>query len=75
MNELLIVEVWELFREYADKKQLSVIAEKYIDILGENGVSEQNLETALGHDDDLDDAIKAALDIDETNDDDYDYDE
>lgn len=73
MNELLIVEIWDLFREYADKKQLSVISEKYLDILSENGVSEQHLENALGHDDDLDEAIKTLLDIDDT--DDYDYDE
>ena len=73
MNDLLIVEIWDLFREYADKKQLSVIAEKYLDILSENGVSEQNLENALGHDDDLDEAIKSLLDIGDS--DGYDYDE
>lgn len=71
MNEELIVEMWHLIREYSDKKQLPIIAEKYVDILGENGVSEQSIENSLGHDDDLDEAIKTALDIE----DDLDYDE
>jgi hypothetical protein len=68
MNEILLVEIWDLLREYADKKQLSVLAEKYVDILGENGVSEQNLENALGHDEDLDEAIKSVLDLEEPED-------
>lgn len=68
MNEILLVEIWDLLREYADKKQLSVLAEKYVGILGENGVSEQNLENALGHDEDLDEAIKSVLDLEEPED-------
>ena len=73
MNEELIVEIWHLIREYSDKKQLGIIAEKYVDVLSENGATEQNLENALGNDDDLDDAIKILLDID-LDDDNYDDD-
>mgnify|MGYP003349436734 CR=1 FL=1 len=72
MNEELIVEVWHLIREYSDKKQLGIIAEKFVDVLSENGVSEQSLENSLGNDDDLDEAIKILLDIDLDDDDDYD---
>jgi len=68
MNEELIVEIWHMIREYSDKKQLGVIAEKYIDILSENGVSEQHIENSLGNDDDLDEAIRIALDIEEPED-------
>jgi poly-D-alanine transfer protein DltD len=71
MNESLVVEMWDLIKEYADKKQLSVIAEKYLNVLSDHGVREQDLESALGHDDDLDDAIKELLEID----DEVDYDE
>jgi hypothetical protein len=61
MNESLIVEVWNLLREYGDKKQMTAIATKFVDLLSENGVKENDLEAALGHDDDLDDAINEAL--------------
>ena len=68
MNEELIVEIWHLIREYSDKKQLAVIAEKYVDILSENGATEPNLENSLGNDDDLDAAIRIALDLEEPED-------
>jgi hypothetical protein len=71
----MIVEVWDLIREYSDKKQYSVIAEKYVNVLGEHGASDKDLENALGHDEDLDAAIKELLEIDADSDDDYDYDD
>ena len=78
MNESLVVEMWDLLKEYSDKKQLSVIAEKYVNVLTDNGVRDQELENALGHDDDLDDAIKEILELTDDDDefeDDYDYDD
>lgn len=76
MNESFIVEMWELVKEYSDKKHLSIVAEKYVDLLSDHGATDQNLENALGHDDELDDAIRNILDIDDDyDDDDYDYDE
>lgn len=75
MNDSLVVEMWDLIKEYADKKQLSVIAEKYLNVLSDHGVREQDLEGALGHDDDLDDAIKELLEIDDEVDYDDDDDE
>jgi hypothetical protein len=77
MNESLVVEMWDLLKEYSDKKQLSVIAEKYVNVLSDHGVRDQDLENALGHDDDLDDAIKELLELDDSDDynDDYDYDD
>lgn len=77
MNESLVVEMWDLLKEYSDKKQLSVIAEKYVNVLSDHGVRDQDLENALGHDDDLDDAIRELLELDDSDDyeDDYDYDD
>ena len=78
MNESLVVEMWDLLKEYSDKKQLSVIAEKYVNVLTDHGVRDQELESALGHDDDLDDAIKEILELSDDDsdfEDDYDYDD
>lgn len=71
MNEAIIVEMWNLLKEYSDKKQITSIATKFVDLLSENGVRENEIESALGHDDDLDDAIKEMLMI-EDEDDSYD---
>jgi hypothetical protein len=77
MNESMIVELWDLIREYGDKKQMSVIAEKFVGLLSEHGANDNDLENALGHDDELDDAIREMLEIDEDEVDheSYDYDD
>ena len=79
MNESFVVELWELLKEYSDRKHLSIVSEKYVDLLVDHGISDQSLENALGHDDDLDDAIRNVLDIfdedDDVDDGDYDYDD
>ena len=72
MNEALIVEMWDLLREYTDKKHVTVVAERFVDLLSDHGATEQNLTEALGHDDFLDDAIRVFLDLDEEEDDDED---
>jgi len=74
MNEALIVEMWDLLREYTDKKQVTVVAERFVDLLSDHGATEQNLTEALGHDDFLDDAVRVFLDLDEEEDEDEDYD-
>jgi hypothetical protein len=74
MNEAIIVEMWNLLKEYSDKKQITSIATKFVDLLSENGVRENEIESALGHDDDLDEAIKEMLMI-EDEDNSYDYDD
>jgi hypothetical protein len=68
MNESLIVELWDLIREYSDKKQLSVIAEKYIELISDHGARDNDIRDALGHDDSLDEAIKIVLAIEDEDD-------
>jgi hypothetical protein len=77
MNESLIIELWDLLREYGDKKQMSVVAEKFVVVLTDHGASDQDIESCIGHDDDLDNAIKEilAIDEDEADHDSYDYDD
>jgi hypothetical protein len=74
MNEQQIGDVWTLFKEYVDKKQIEIVAEKFVDLLADYGVDDQVFKEALGVDADLDAAIGYYLDID-TDSDDEDWDE
>jgi hypothetical protein len=70
LNETQIGDIWLNFVEYLDKKQLENVAERYIDLLADFGVSDKVLKGAVGIDDTLDQAIGYYLD-DEDEDDDY----
>ena len=70
MNEEHVSEVWMLFKQYMDKKQLEIAAEKYIDMLADHGVDDAVLQDAMGMDAVLDDAIIYYLDLDAIDDED-----
>lgn len=65
MDAEQISNIWSCFKEYLDKKQLEMAAEKYVDLLADYGVGDLELKEALGHDDILDTAIEYYLDLDE----------
>lgn len=71
LNETQIGDIWLLFADYIDKKQLELVAERYVDLLADHGVSDKVLQNATGVDDTLDSAIEYYLD--EESDDDEDY--
>lgn len=72
MNEDQIVDIWNLFKHYLDKKQVDIIAEKYVDLLADYGTDDIAFKEILGNDKDLDNAIHYYLDIDlDLNDEDY----
>jgi hypothetical protein len=62
MNENQIADIWMLFKEYIDRKVLDVVAERYVDLLADYGISDKVMEAATGHDEDLDGAIEYYLD-------------
>jgi hypothetical protein len=70
LNETQIGDIWLNFVEYLDKKQLENVAERYIDLLADFGVSDKVMKGAIGIDDTLDQAIGYYLDEEE---DDSDY--
>jgi capsid portal protein len=72
MKEDQIVEIWTLFKEYVDKKTLDIVAEKYVDMLADYGVSDETLKESLGSDAYLDDAISYYLDIGDDDDGEWD---
>jgi hypothetical protein len=69
MTENQIIDIWVLFREYVEPKVVELAAERYIDLLVENGVSDKLIKQLVGHDDYLDDAIVYYLEEDEEDDD------
>lgn len=75
LNETQIGDIWLNFVEYLDKKQLETVAERYIDMLADFGVSDRTMQGATGVDEILDQAIAYYLNDDELGeeDDDDDY--
>jgi hypothetical protein len=64
MNEEQIADIWNLFKEYCDKKQIDVVAEKFVDLLADYGVEDLTFKDCFGVDADLDAAINYYLDLD-----------
>jgi hypothetical protein len=73
MEEDLIIEVWDTFREYVSDKNKEVAANQYVDFLIGKDVELSVLEGLMGYDTHLDNAIQ--LVIDENKDDEDDIDE
>ena len=64
VNEEQISDIWSLFKEYLDKTQIELVAEKYVDLLADYGVEDITLKDCLGVDSNLDTAIGYYLEID-----------
>jgi hypothetical protein len=73
MEEDLIIEVWDTFREYVSDKNKEVAANQYIDFLIGKDVELSVLQGLMGYDTHLDNAIQ--LVVDENKDDEDDIDE
>ena len=68
LNEAQIGEVWVLFADYIDKKQIDLVAERYVELLADFGVNDQSLQSLNGNDPHLDLAISYYLEDDEVDD-------
>lgn len=78
MEEDLIIEVWDTFREYVSDKNKEVAANQYIDFLIGKDVELSVLQSLMGYDSYLDNAIQLVVDEneddeDEIDEEDYDY--
>lgn len=62
MDETLIVEIWDTFREYIPEKNKETAAHQYVDYLLGKDVEVSALESFMGYDPHLDIAIKSVLD-------------
>ena len=73
LNETQIGDIWLLFSDFIDKKQMEAVAERYVDLLADHGVSDKVMQSAAGVDPILDQAIDYYMDEDDTDDNDDDY--
>lgn len=64
LNESQIADIWIMFKEYIDKKQLDIVAEKYVDLLADYGVNDETLQETIGTDNYLDNAVNYYLETD-----------
>ena len=61
MDEQLIIETWDLFKEYIPAKNLETAANHFVDFLVDHDVDEDVLSGLVGMDSTLDEAIKSML--------------
>ena len=73
MEESLIIEIWDTFKDYIPEKARETAAGQFVDFVINKDVEIFTLESLLGYDPHLDSAITAALE--ELNDDDDEIDE
>ena len=73
MEERQIAEIWMMFKEYIDKKQVDIAAERYIDLLADYGIDDDEFKNIIGSDAVLDQAITYYLELDEDEDEDEDF--
>jgi hypothetical protein len=74
MEESLIIEVWDTFKEYVPEKNRETAANHYVDFLTGKDVELSVLEGLMGYDPHLDIAIELVVgenEDSEDNDDDY----
>jgi hypothetical protein len=75
MDEDQIADIWNLFKNYLDKKQPELVAEKFVDLLVDYGVDDLTLKSSLGNDKLLDAAIQYYLEDDDEDIDEQEWDE
>jgi hypothetical protein len=68
MEEQLIFEVWDTFREHIPEKGRGIAAEQYVDFLVSKDVDIDTFEGLMGYDSHLDSAIQLVLDEHQNND-------
>jgi len=69
LNETQIGDIWLLFADYIEKKQQELVAERYVELLADLGVSDKTMQASTGVDSILDSAIEYYLDDEDTDDD------
>jgi len=69
METQMLIDVWGLMKAYVSAKDKSIVAEKFVDIAMDNGVEDEELKELIGHDDELDEAIRYKLDIEQDEED------
>ena len=79
MEEDLIIEIWDVFKEYISDKNKEIAANHFVDFLLGKDVETSTLKALVGYDSALDDAIELVTEDEEVDadvdEDDWDYNE
>lgn len=75
MDETLIIETWDTFKDYISEKNRETAANHFVDFLLGRDVELSTLESVTGYDPHLDNAIQLVLDEATQDDDDDDFEE
>ena len=75
MKEDLIADLWSVVVEHIPEKQRKDVAADFVNTLLDYGIKESVLDSLLGVDPYLDNAIEYAIDGEEIEEEDYDYNE
>lgn len=75
MEEQLIFEIWDTFRDHIPEKGRSIAAEQFVDFLLDRDVDLETLEGLLGYDPHLDEAVQVVLDENKEEEEEEDYDD
>ena len=62
MEEQLIIEIWETFKDYIPEKQREIAANQYVDFLQGRDIDLETFQGLLGYDPHLDDALNLVID-------------
>jgi hypothetical protein len=77
MEEDLIIEIWDIFKEYISDKNKEIAANHFVDFLLGKDVETSTLKALVGYDSALDDAIELVTEEEEVDtdvdEDDWDY--
>jgi hypothetical protein len=75
MNEDLIMDIWDMFKEYVPEKNREGAATHYVDFLVGQDVDAETLQGLLGYDQHLDLAIESIVELDKDDEDEDEIDE
>jgi len=65
MDEEFVADLWNVFKDYLDKKHVEMAAERFVDMLIDYGLKDDQLNDLLGNDKTLDYAIQYYLEMDD----------
>jgi hypothetical protein len=72
MNEELIIDIWETFKDYIPEKTRETAASQFLDFLVGQDVDTETIEGLKGYDPHLDEAIDLVLKDQDDSDEDFD---
>jgi len=65
METQMLIDTWNLLKAYVPAKDKAIVATRFVDIAMDNGIHDEEIKEMIGNDDELDEAIRYNLDLEE----------